>query len=127
MQGDWTEATGHRVASELFRLTDQPTAIVAANDLSAVGVLTAADSTSWSTPLSRRCRLRTIAGVNDPSRSRGTAISTGPTSVNIVFDRVPLRELPPFATSRLVTVVAQMPGQFFLKRSRERRLGQPGQ
>lgn len=28
------------------------------------------------------------------SRSRGTSISTGPTSVSTVFERVPLRELP---------------------------------
>jgi DNA-binding LacI/PurR family transcriptional regulator len=41
--GDWTEATGRRVASELLRLPDRPTAIFAANDLSAVGVLAAAD------------------------------------------------------------------------------------
>jgi DNA-binding LacI/PurR family transcriptional regulator len=41
--GDWTEPTGHRVAAELLRGPDRPTAIFAANDLSAVGVLSAAD------------------------------------------------------------------------------------
>ena len=41
--GDWTEATGRRVGYALLRCSDRPTAIVAANDLSAVGVLTAAD------------------------------------------------------------------------------------
>src|SRR5215212_5935069 len=41
--GDWTEATGQRVGYALLRHTDRPTAIVAANDLSAVGVLAAAD------------------------------------------------------------------------------------
>ena len=41
--GDWTEATGRQVGYALLRYSDRPTAIVAANDLSAVGVLTAAD------------------------------------------------------------------------------------
>src|ERR687890_66169 len=41
--GDWTEATGHRVATGLLRSSDRATAIVAANDLSAIGVLAAAD------------------------------------------------------------------------------------
>ena len=41
--GDWTEATGRRVATELLRSSGRPTAIFAANDLSAVGVLAAAD------------------------------------------------------------------------------------
>ena len=44
--GDWTETTGRRVATDLLRSTDaadRPTAIFAANDLSAVGVLAAAD------------------------------------------------------------------------------------
>jgi DNA-binding LacI/PurR family transcriptional regulator len=41
--GDWTETTGHRVATDLLRSSDPMTAIVAANDLSAVGVLAAAD------------------------------------------------------------------------------------
>jgi DNA-binding LacI/PurR family transcriptional regulator len=43
MTGDWTESTGHRVATELLSSADRPTAIFAANDLSAVGVLAAAD------------------------------------------------------------------------------------
>ena len=41
--GDWTEASGRRAATELLRLSERPTAIFAANDLSAVGVLAAAD------------------------------------------------------------------------------------
>jgi len=41
--GDWTEPTGHRIATDLLRSPDRPTAIFAANDLSAVGVLAAAD------------------------------------------------------------------------------------
>src|SRR5690606_16416237 len=32
----------------------------------------------WSTPSKRRFRFGTIAGSNDPSRSRETSISTGP-------------------------------------------------
>ena len=60
-----------------------------------VSPLADSDSTMPSTPASRRCRLRTIFGSNEASRSRGTSIVTGPTSVSTVFDRVPLRELPP--------------------------------
>ena len=48
--GDWTEATGRRVGYELLRYSDRPTAIVAANDLSAVGVLTAADELGLRVP-----------------------------------------------------------------------------
>lgn len=43
VDGDWTEATGHRLALDLLRAADPPTAVLAANDLSAVGVLAAAD------------------------------------------------------------------------------------
>lgn len=49
-----------------------------------------------STPVRRFCRFLTIFGSKEPSRSRGTDISTGPTSVSTVLARVPLRELPPF-------------------------------
>jgi len=48
--GDWTEATGRRVGSELLRHSDRPTAIFAANDLSAVGVLAAADELGLRVP-----------------------------------------------------------------------------
>jgi len=48
--GDWTEATGQRVATELLRVPDRPTAILAANDLSAVGVLAAADELGLRVP-----------------------------------------------------------------------------
>ena len=48
--GDWTEAAGHRAAAELLRLPERPTAIVAANDLSAVGVLAAADELGLRVP-----------------------------------------------------------------------------
>jgi hypothetical protein len=44
-------------------------------------------------PFRRRFRLGTITGSKDPSRSRGTSISTGPISVSTVFDLVPLRML----------------------------------
>jgi len=39
------------------------------------------DEMIGSTPDSRRCRFRTIAGSKVPSRSRGTSTSTGPISV----------------------------------------------
>jgi DNA-binding LacI/PurR family transcriptional regulator len=50
VDGDWTEATGHRLATELLRSPDRPTAIFAANDLSAVGVLAAADDLGLRVP-----------------------------------------------------------------------------
>jgi hypothetical protein len=53
------------------------------------------DTTRSSMPPSRRARLGTITGAKLPSRSRGTAMSTGPTSVSSVLARRPLRELPP--------------------------------
>jgi DNA-binding LacI/PurR family transcriptional regulator len=43
LDGDWTEATGHRLGRDLLGGDERPTAILAANDLSAVGVLAAAD------------------------------------------------------------------------------------
>jgi hypothetical protein len=43
--------------------------------------------TNSSTPESRRLRLATIFGSNEPSRSRGTSICTGPTSVKTVLAR----------------------------------------
>jgi hypothetical protein len=49
------------------------------------------DSTISSTPPRRRCRFLTSCGSNDPARSRGTAISTGPDSVITILDRCPLR------------------------------------
>lgn len=52
------------------------------------------DNTISSTPVSRRCRLRTICGSNVEPVFRGTSISTGPISVSTVFVRVPLREFP---------------------------------
>jgi DNA-binding LacI/PurR family transcriptional regulator len=48
--GDWTEATGRQVGYALLRYPDRPTAIFAANDLSAVGVLTAADDLGLRVP-----------------------------------------------------------------------------
>lgn len=43
--------------------------------------------TRSSSPDRRRCRFLTSCGVNEPSRSRGTAICTGPASVNSSLDR----------------------------------------
>jgi DNA-binding LacI/PurR family transcriptional regulator len=48
--GDWTETSGHRVATALLSSPDRPTAIFAANDLSAVGVLAAADDLGLRVP-----------------------------------------------------------------------------
>jgi hypothetical protein len=44
----------------------------------------------------RFCRFLTIFGSKEPSRSRRTVISTGPTSVSTVLERLPLQELPRF-------------------------------
>lgn len=49
------------------------------------------DRTISSTPPRRRWRFLTSCGVNDPARSRGTAISTGPDPVITVLARRPLR------------------------------------
>jgi len=59
-----------------------------------VNPLADSEITMSSTPDSRRCRLATIFGSNEDSRSRGTASSTGPASVSTVLERRPLRELP---------------------------------
>ena len=48
--GDWTEATGHQVAAAVMRSDRRPTAVFAANDLSAVGVLAAADELGLHVP-----------------------------------------------------------------------------
>lgn len=49
-----------------------------------------------SMPVSRRRRFLTSCGSKPPSVSRGTAVSTGPTSFSTVLDRFPLRQWPPF-------------------------------
>ena len=50
VDGDWTETVGHRVGAELLRSSSRPTAILAANDLSGVGVLGAADDLGLRVP-----------------------------------------------------------------------------
>jgi DNA-binding LacI/PurR family transcriptional regulator len=50
LQGDWTEATGHEQAMRLLDRPDRPTAVFAANDLAAIGVLTAADELGLRVP-----------------------------------------------------------------------------
>jgi len=52
-----------------------------------VSPLAVSDRTISSIESSRRCRLFTIFGSKLPSRSRGTSISTAPSSVSTVFDR----------------------------------------
>jgi DNA-binding LacI/PurR family transcriptional regulator len=48
--GDWTEATGRQIGFALLSSSDRPTAVFAANDLSAVGVLAAADELGLRVP-----------------------------------------------------------------------------
>ena len=50
VDGDWTEVTGRRIADVLLGQDDRPTAVFAANDLSAVGVLAAADQLGLRVP-----------------------------------------------------------------------------
>ncbi len=50
VDGGWTEAAGERAGHELLRGPDRPTAVFAANDLVAVGVLTAADALGLRVP-----------------------------------------------------------------------------
>jgi DNA-binding LacI/PurR family transcriptional regulator len=50
VDGDWTEATGHRLAADLLGSPGRPTAIFAANDLAAIGVLAAADDLGLRVP-----------------------------------------------------------------------------
>lgn len=52
------------------------------------------DSTTELMLLSRRVFFGTIAGSNEPLRSRGASMRTGPLTVVTVFGVVPLRELP---------------------------------
>jgi len=61
------------------------------------------DNTISSMLDNRRCRLATITGSNEPSRSRGTSTATSPESVNTVFGRFPLRELPRFRGQAALT------------------------
>ena len=50
VEGDWTEATGRQVAAAVLRSDERPTAVFAANDLSAMGVLDAADELGLRVP-----------------------------------------------------------------------------
>ncbi len=63
-------------------------------ELPVVRPFAARETTVSSTPPRRFCRLATIFGSKLASRSRGTSISTEPTSVSTVLEQVPLRELP---------------------------------
>ena len=87
----------------------------------------ASEITSSSTPASRRCRLATIFGSNEPSRSRGTSICTSPTSVNSVFERLPLRELPLSRPSGGMLRIAEMVVHLDLQRRLQNGLRQARQ
>jgi hypothetical protein len=99
--GDFLHLLEHLVADrEIVPLLTEAPKISAkcALLLPVVRPLAWSDSTTSSTPLSRRCRFFTICRSNVPCPSRGTLISTGPEcSVSTVFDRVPLRMLPVLA------------------------------
>ena len=67
---DMTEDAGHRAGLALLSRTDRPTAVLAANDLSAVGVLAAADALGLSVPGDV-----SVAGYDDTSLARLRAVS----------------------------------------------------
>lgn len=69
-QGDWTEKTGFRIGMELLRAEDRPTAVFAANDLLAVGVLAAADELGVRVP-----EALSVAGYDDTFFSRMSRIA----------------------------------------------------
>lgn len=81
------------------------------------------DNTTSSIDPNRRCRLATISGSNDPARSRGTSIRTGPAFVNTVFARVPLRAFDA-SSVRFVFVVAEVGRQLALQGRLQDQLGQ---
>ena len=70
VEGDWTEGTGRRVAKDLLRSPDRPTAIFAANDLSGVGVLAAADDLGLRVPRTSRSWATTTPGSHDCTACR---------------------------------------------------------
>ena len=92
-----------------------------------VSPFAASEITSSSTPANRRCRFATIFGSNEPSRSRGTSISTSPTSVK--------HRLRPAAVARVALVAArggvlgvtEVVVELRLERRLQHRLRQPGQ
>lgn len=67
---DMTEDAGHRAGLALLSRPDRPTAVLAANDLSAVGVLAAADELGLSVPGDV-----SVAGYDDTSLARLRAVS----------------------------------------------------
>lgn len=50
VQGDFTSESGARAADRLLRLPDRPTAVVCANDLSAIGFIARADALGFGVP-----------------------------------------------------------------------------
>lgn len=67
---DMTEDAGHRAGLALLGRADRPTAVLAANDLSAMGVLAAADELGLSVPGDV-----SVAGYDDTSLARLRAVS----------------------------------------------------
>ena len=78
--------------------------------------------TSPSTPDRRRCRLRTICGSNDPSRSRGIATSTGPMSVSSCLGAGAVAGVAAVAAGRIVLGVAEVIVHLALGRGLDDRL-----
>ncbi len=70
VEADMTEEAGYRAGRELLARAERPTAVLAANDLSAVGVLAAADAAGLSVPGDV-----SVAGYDDTSLARLRAVS----------------------------------------------------
>ena len=78
-------------------------------------------------PSSRVWPLRTICGSKVPLRSGGTARSTALTSVSTVFGLLPVAAVPAAPASRIVFLIAQVPGHLLSQRPFQHRLGHLGQ
>lgn len=93
MATDSPKGCGQRAGGALLDvLMEATTPRASRRSVLVVNRLAYGDNTISSTPLRRRCPLRTICGSKLPARSRATSISTRPVlSVCTVLARVPLR------------------------------------
>lgn len=117
IDGDWTEEAGYRAATELLTMHRRPTAVFAANDLCAVGVLAAADDLGLRVP-----EALSVVGYDDSAiaRIRRVSLTTvdnmspqvGNAAGNVLIARLAgqtgsgaARLLPPALVKRATTAV----------------------
>jgi DNA-binding LacI/PurR family transcriptional regulator len=109
VQADMSEGAGYRAAMELLRRRPRPTAVLAANDLSAVGVLAAADELGVRVP-----EEVSVVGYDDTSlaRLRRVALTTvDNVSATVGRDaarRLLARRAEPDAPARLHLIVPRL-------------------